>query len=162
MMKLGKNSMIGMGLIGAAIILAMLVNWFGSVVAESQAGICGMEPEVCPHSKNIPLEVYLGYTISLVIGLVGVYLIITDLRKSKLKNDAAEDWKKVTSALQGDERAIYELIASAEGVMFQSGIVEKSGLSKVKVSRVLDRLEARNLLERRRRGMSNVVVLKQK
>jgi uncharacterized membrane protein len=33
-------------------------------------------------------------------------------------------------------------------------------MTKVKVSRILDSLETKNLLERRRRGMSNVVVLK--
>jgi uncharacterized membrane protein len=38
--------------------------------------------------------------------------------------------------------------------------VDKSGYSKSKVSLVLDRLEARRILERRRRGMSNVIVLK--
>jgi len=42
----------------------------------------------------------------------------------------------------------------------ESDLVEKSGLSKVRITRILDKLEARGVLERRRRGMTNAVVLK--
>ena len=44
--------------------------------------------------------------------------------------------------------------------MFQSDLVEKSEFPKAKVSRILDKMEARGLLERKRRGMANAVVLK--
>jgi uncharacterized membrane protein len=44
--------------------------------------------------------------------------------------------------------------------MFQSELVEKTGYSKSKVSLILDRLEAKRILERKRRGMTNAVVLK--
>jgi hypothetical protein len=164
-MKLGKNSMIGVGLILVAVVVALLVNSFGARIMEINDADCGCgAAEIggfCPHSENsLPIEVYLGYSTSAVLVLIGIYLIINDLRSAKLKSSSAENWNKITSALQGDEKTLYNLIASAEGVMFQSDLVEKSGLQKVKVSRVLDRLEARNLLERRRRGMSNIVVLK--
>lgn len=36
----------------------------------------------------------------------------------------------------------------------------KTGLTKVKVTRILDRLEGREIIERKRRGMTNVVILK--
>ncbi len=57
-------------------------------------------------------------------------------------------------------RKLYDLIGGAGGAIFQSELVDKSGFSKVKVSRILDRLEGRGLLERRRRGMTNIVLLK--
>ena len=44
--------------------------------------------------------------------------------------------------------------------IFQSDLVEKTEFDKVKVSRILDKLEGRQLIERKRRGMTNVVVLK--
>ena len=161
-MKLGKNSFIGLGLIVIALVLAMTVSYFRVAVAEVQADACGMTVEECPHAKNIPPEVFIGYGISLVIGLVGVYLIISELRSAKLVSKSSEEFHKVASALHGDEKKLYDLVASTDGVMFQSDLVEKSGMQKVKVSRVLDRLEAQGLLERRRRGMSNVVILKKK
>jgi len=161
-MKLGKNSFIGIGLIIVALILAMIVGYFRYTVAVVQADQCGMSVEECPHAKNIPPEVFVGYLISFVIGLIGVYLIISDFRSAKLRSKSAEDFSKVASALRGDEKKLYDMVASTDGVMFQSDLVEKSGMQKVKVSRVLDRLEAQGLLERRRRGMSNVVILKNK
>ena len=45
-------------------------------------------------------------------------------------------------------------------MVFQSDIVEKTGFPKVKVTRLLDRMEHRGLVERRRRGMSNIVLIK--
>jgi uncharacterized membrane protein len=59
-----------------------------------------------------------------------------------------------------DERTLVQIVADEGGTIFQSQLVEMSGFSKSKVSLVLDRLEARGILERRRHGMSNAVVLK--
>ncbi len=55
---------------------------------------------------------------------------------------------------------LVQILADEGGTIFQSQLVEMSGFSKSKVSLVLDRLEARGVLERRRHGMSNAVVLK--
>jgi uncharacterized membrane protein len=159
-MHISKNTLIGISLILLSVVMLFLVSSFSSTLTAMQSGSCGMDPNVCPHSRNIPFEVVLGYSISLLIAAIGVFLILSDLRSAKLKNQSLEGWKRVISSLEGDEKSIYELIAAKDGVMFQSNIVDESGLAKVKVSRILDRLEARNLVERRRRGMSNVVVLK--
>jgi uncharacterized membrane protein len=62
--------------------------------------------------------------------------------------------------LEGEEAQVYKIIADENGMVFQNKIIEKTGFTKVKVSRILDTLEHKGLLERRRRGMSNVVVLR--
>jgi hypothetical protein len=73
----------------------------------------------------------------------------------------SRQWDQVIEGLTNDdERGIIRIIAEEGGTIFQSQLVEKTGYSKSKVSLVLDRLEARNILERRRHGMSNAVVLK--
>lgn len=61
--------------------------------------------------------------------------------------------------LDEDERRIYELVRARGGDVPQGDLVALSGYSKAKVSRVLDRLEAKALVVRLRRGMSNRVVL---
>lgn len=159
-MKLGKNSYIGVGLILIALVLAFLIGYMRILLAQAEADACGMAVEECPHAKNWPLEIIAGYAISVVIAGIGIYFIIGDFRSAKLKSKSVEEFSRVASALKGDEKKLYDIVASADGVMFQSDLVEKSGMQKVKVSRVLDRLEAQGLLERRRRGMSNVVVLR--
>ncbi len=42
----------------------------------------------------------------------------------------------------------------------QSALPEKTGISKSNVSRALDLLESRGLVEKRRRGMTNTILLK--
>jgi uncharacterized membrane protein len=59
-----------------------------------------------------------------------------------------------------DEKRIVSLIIDEGGTIFQSQLVDRSGYSKSKVSLILDRLEAKKILERKRHGMSNAIVLK--
>ena len=51
-------------------------------------------------------------------------------------------------------------VLEADGVLPQREIVEQTDLSKATVSRTLDSLEAKSLLERKARGTGNVVLLR--
>jgi uncharacterized membrane protein len=64
-----------------------------------------------------------------------------------------------TSGLRQEEKQVLGLVQES-GTIFQADIIEKTGFGKAKVSRILDRLENNGFLERKRRGMTNVVVLK--
>jgi len=66
--------------------------------------------------------------------------------------------KPLMRTLSENEGKIYSLIRDRGGVLFQSEIVEAPNLSKSTVSITLDRLEAKGLIEKRKRGMSNVIV----
>lgn len=68
-------------------------------------------------------------------------------------------WEKVAKTLKDDEQTLFKAIID-EGIVHQSELVEKTGLPKSNVSRALYGLESRGLIERRRRGMGNVVLLK--
>ena len=57
-------------------------------------------------------------------------------------------------------KKIYDILVKADGSAFQSDLIKETGFSKVKVSRILDKLETKKILERRRRGLANIVVLK--
>jgi len=97
-----------------------------------------------------------------ILGSSLIYLIVEDkIQQPYLPPSIQDNWNNIVENLTNtDEKAIVSLIITEGGTMFQSQLVEKSGFSKTKVSLVLDRLEARNVLERRRHGMSNVIVLK--
>ena len=62
--------------------------------------------------------------------------------------------------LTENEKRIYELIKRSGGVILQSDIVKMSNLSKSTVSTILNRLEAMGLIEKKRRGPLNIVILK--
>lgn len=85
----------------------------------------------------------------------GLYLL--DLSGPEGK---AERWRRTRENLPGDDRALFDAVAAAGGQVLQSDLVQNLGMSKAKVTRVLNRLEANGLLERRREGMGNRVVLK--
>jgi len=70
-----------------------------------------------------------------------------------------QQWEEVAKTLKDDEQTLFKAIID-EGIVHQSELVEKTGLPKSNVSRALYGLESRGLIERRRRGMGNVVLLK--
>lgn len=61
------------------------------------------------------------------------------------------------SSLSGTERVIYELVVDGDEVL-QKDLPERTGSSKATVSRALDRLERRGLVQRVSHGMTNRVV----
>jgi uncharacterized membrane protein len=100
---------------------------------------------------------------SFILGSSLIYLLLIE-RNDKARTNTSlitEKWSKLLEEISNpDEKRIVEIIIDEGGTMFQSELVEKSGYSKSKVSLVLDKLEAKRILERKRRGMTNAVVLK--
>jgi uncharacterized membrane protein len=121
---------------------------------------CGCIEGTCPHGDNLPIQGYLGITLSIIIGIFGGILVITSKKMEKISIKKSEKIKKMLKTLNKDQKKIYDLIESSDGAIFQSELGEKVKFSKVKVSRILDKLEGRGLIIRRRRGMSNIVILK--
>lgn len=118
--------------------------------------------------SNIP-EIYSSFDMILVsvscfvLGSSLAYLWLID--KNEPVPTGASDLKRRWNELlektsNPDEKRIISLIVEEGGTIFQSQLVDRSGYSKSKVSLILDRLEAKKILERKRRGMSNAIVLK--
>ena len=59
-----------------------------------------------------------------------------------------------------EEKRLYNIIKDKDGSAYQSDLVKETDFSKVKITRVLDKLEHKGIIERKRRGMTNIVVLK--
>ena len=103
---------------------------------------------------------------SIILGASGTFILLSrpveagePLWKQTLE-ERRKRWEEVSKTLKDDERRVYEAILEAGGMINQSELPEKTGLSKTSVSRALDLLESRGLVERRRRGMGNVILLK--
>lgn len=78
---------------------------------------------------------------------------------SELLEARKREWEQTADRLADKEREVYQILLEADGVLPQGEIVDESDLSKASVSRALDSLEVKNLVERKRRGMGNVVLL---
>lgn len=157
-----ENRKLGLVLVALSIVMFVMTYSFTIELSGSQASSCGCgDPEaVCPHAGNLPWQSYVGFTVSFLVLLAGLYLILQDSKARLAELKVRQEARKLVKTLKPDEKKVFEALAGSGGVMFQSELVEKTGFPKARITRVLDRLEGLNILERRRRGMSNVVVLK--
>ncbi|PIN73677.1 hypothetical protein COV20_05650 [Candidatus Woesearchaeota archaeon CG10_big_fil_rev_8_21_14_0_10_45_16] len=113
--------------------------------------------EDCPaHTSSTPWLLTLAFVIAAAIFFVGVYFLLPE------KTTTVKHFQKADlSAFDSDEKKVYDLLKEKGGSAYQSDIVKALEMSKVKVTRVLDSLEHTHLaIERKRRGMTNIVVLK--
>jgi len=71
--------------------------------------------------------------------------------------------KKKTISLEGlesDEKQVIKILQKENGAMFQKTLMDQLSIGKVGMTRLIDKLEAKQLVERKRRGMNNIIVLK--
>lgn len=161
------NKSLGIGIMALAIVL--FVIGFAYVRSAENALLAGHEVgpsgecthpqnEVCPFAQLNELAVpkYGGLFLDIILFAFGLFLFLKKTPEEK----AAKKAKGAAQKLGGDEAKAFDIITQSEGMIFQNELAEKLGVSKVKATRILDRLEAKGLVERRRRGMTNIVVLK--
>lgn len=111
----------------------------------------------CPaHNTNTSWLLIMAFGVGFLMLIAGTYLSFFQSMLLPAKKPVKVD----VSKLDEDEKSIYELLAKNEGSMYQSDIMKEKGYSKVKITRILDKLEQHGLVERKRRGMTNIVVLR--
>jgi uncharacterized membrane protein len=159
-----KNKNVGYLITGISIVVVIIIFIFNTALKNIVGDTC-THGGTCSMYDTIATQTYLSLAIAGVILIIGLFLIfskeetkiITKTKKVHVeKKRKPIDYSKLTK----EEKVLMKIIEDADGTIFQSDLVEKSDFGKVKVSRILDKLEGRQLLERKRRGMTNVVVLK--
>jgi len=120
--------------------------------------VCSLDDAVCPFIE-IPWQGMFSVGIGALYVIIGLFVYLKQFTKAKESQDISGAKKKLKD-LEGDERDVYNALIEENGMIFQSALIDKTGFSKVKVTRVLDKLENRKLIERKRRGMTNVIVLR--
>jgi len=112
--------------------------------------------ESCPYHKdnNLSWVPILASILIAGLGGIGVYLLFS--KEEKIIHQKEYD----LTGLDDEEKRAFQMVKDKEEGIYQSEIVESLGLSKVKVTRILDKLEQKKLIERKRRGMTNIVVLR--
>jgi hypothetical protein len=167
-----RNRIVGMIIIGISLLVGFIIYSFNNALKKIVETSCSHGPE-CPMWGTIDFQTNIGIGVMVFIVLVGLYLIffgkeekiITKIRTIKPqaeppKKVTKENYKEVMKDFDTDEKTVFEKIIESEGSIFQSDLVGKTGMPKVKVTRILDKLEGKGLVERKRRGMTNVVILK--
>ena len=101
--------------------------------------------------SSIPLMVYGMTAVAMGVGALIVLLFQWRINKKQ--------FQRLLRVLPEGERVVVGLLLE-DGRLEQTYIVAESGLSKVKVSRILSRLESRGIVEKKPLGNTNLVKLK--
>ncbi len=159
---------LGSVLIGLSIILIFIFAFVKSNIDKEESFLCNavhVSPELtmdqCPvHSSNNSWLLIAAFGIIFMILISGFYLLFMPFSKSNKKEEQKEFKKIDITKLDEEEKKVYEELKKNNGSMYQSSIIKETQYSKVRTTRILDRLSNKGIIDRQRRGMTNIVILK--
>ena len=124
----------------------------------------GEETVLSQVMRNFTLyDVAMLVTFAFIAGISGTYLLFFEGRMATgdlTFNGKRADYAKILPTLKDDEQKVIKAVLESDGIIAQSELSGLTGVSKSNISRALDLLESRGYVERRRRGMGNIIVLK--
>lgn len=156
-----RNRNVGYLVVGISIIMAIIVLLFNNLIKQNIGLTCSHGP-TCGMYMDLGVQTWIGLVIVGVIFLIGVFLIFAkETEKIVLKTKTVTEKRKPISleGLDVREKEAVKLIQEKGGI-FQAELMEKLEVGKVGITRLLDKLEAKQIIERKRRGMNNFVVLR--
>lgn len=160
-------------LVGFSLILLFILIWVKVNVDTEQSFLCkfvetspDLSMEECPaHDSNTSWLLLAGFGIAFLVLVSGFYMLFLPAKGKLEEHSPAKEHQQAekeinVSSFSEEEKRIYELLKLNQGSIYQSDLIKETGLTKVKISRLLDRLEGKSIIDRKRRGMTNIVVLK--
>ena len=154
-----KNKNVGYLIVGISIIIVGIIIFFNIGLKNIVGETCDHGP-TCAMYDTISMQTWLSVAIAALILVIGLFLIFSKEEKEIVIKKIKEPKKKLSLAgLDSREKEAVKLVQERGGI-FQADLMEKLGIGKVGVTRLLDKLEAKQIIERKRRGMNNFVVMK--
>lgn len=163
-----KNKNVGFLIIGLSVIIGIITLIFNLGLKNIVGQTC-THGSACTMYDTIAIQTYISLSIAGLVLIIGLFLVFSKPEERliirKIKPIETREIKKIfkkqdLDKFDKDEQLILKLILENEGSIFQSELVEKTGFSKVRITRILDGLEGNGVIERKRRGMTNIVMLK--
>jgi len=160
-----ENKNVGWLLLGISALIILLIFLFYNITMSVVRNSCLIQHgdvQSCEMYNSVNYQTYFALGIAGVLVLVSLLLVFSKPNEKiivkKIKEHKIE--KKIDlSSFRPEEKQAYNLVKE-NGAMFQADLIEKTGFSKARMTRIIDKLEGSGLVERKRRGMTNVVVLK--
>lgn len=155
-----ENKQVGWLIIGIAVVMIAVVLIFNTALKDIVGTTCSHGPS-CSMYGTIQTQTWISLAIVGVIVIIGLVIMFTKPKEKIIVKKIKDRKKKLkVDGLDKDEKKIVDLLLNENKAMFQSDLMEKLEIGKVKTTRLLDKLEAKQLIERKRRGMNNIVVLR--
>ena len=132
-------------------LLSMCQNACGS---EGTAESCSIDS--CPYHQGENNSWLLGIMSVLIAFLAGIGFYLALVKQEKVIEEKEYD----ISSLSEEEKTVFHYIQHHKEGVYQSRISKEFNLSKVQTTRLLDKLEGLGFIQRKRRGLTNIVLLK--
>ena len=152
-----KNRNVGFLILGLSIFIFVIIWIFNSGLRDIVNQSCSHGPS-CSMYDTINIQTYTSLAIAFVVLVIGLFLIFSKENEKIIIKKVKEKEKKKKldiSGLDSSEKRVIEILLEENGAVFQASLMEKMNIGKVKATRLLDKLEAKQLIERKRRGMNN-------
>jgi predicted transcriptional regulator len=96
-------------------------------------------------------------SLGLFVGLITYYILSVNFIKEKKAIE--HNLNKFLDILQEEDKKILQEIIRNKGEINQSTLSKKVGLDKVKMSRVISKLEKKKIIRKEKNGMTNKIIL---
>jgi uncharacterized membrane protein len=111
----------------------------------------------CGCSFSMPLIIILLSSLGVFVGSLTFFFL--NRTYSKEKKEIKQNVLKTLDFFDNEEKKILIEIIRNNGVIAQSSLVKKTKLDKVKVFRILSKLEEKQIITKERKGLSNNIIL---
>jgi len=162
-----ENKHVGYILLGVSILIVIITFMFKTALTSFVDSSCTLAHglDYCPMYNTITQQTYLALAIVGILIIVSLVLIFSKPYEKiivKTRTIEKKPQKKHidTSDLKKEEKQVLNIVIENKTI-FQADLIDKTGFSKAKITRIIDRLEGKGFVERKRRGMTNIVVLKE-
>ena len=161
-----ENKHVGWIMLGISVLIVFLLFLFNNTLMESVRNSCFIQHgdvKSCEMYNSVNYQTYLALGIVGVLVIFSLFLIFSKPSEKIVVKKIKEKKVQKNIDLTGfrrEEKQVYALVKE-NGAMFQADLIEKTGFSKARMTRIIDKLEGPGFVERKRRGMTNVVVLKE-
>ena len=160
-----ENKNVGYLILGISVLMILIIFLFNSTLRDFVTSSCSLahgDLYSCPMYETISQQTYLSLGIVGLLIVVGFVLVFSKPHEKIVLKKIRERKRKMDlSNIDKDEKRVVDLLIGEDNAMFQADLMEKLGIGKVKMTRILDKLEAKQIIERKRRGMTNIVVLRE-
>lgn len=139
------------------IVITNVLNYsYDNALSSLEDKQCCSSELSCPTHANLDVQRIFNIILTLIVIGISAYFISVDYLRTRFY------LKKTKIAISGDERQIYDYLREHANKAEQSELIRTFGITKVKMTRVLNRLEKKGVIERKRSGLGNIIELKMK
>jgi len=157
-----ENKKVGWLIIGIGALALALSIIFNFTLKKITNETCTHGP-TCSMYDTINFQLWLSIAVVGLIFIIGFFIMFSKPKEKIVIKTIKEKTPKIKidlSKLEKDEREVVKILMYEGNAIFKRDIMEKLNIGKVGMTRLLDKLEAKQIIIRKRRGMNNVVVLK--